>query len=42
MYAYLARYGNQSWKDIDEMPVNQGIMFFHAVETIIKKESGKD
>lgn len=40
VYAYMARYGRQSWKDIDDLPLNEGYYFFDAISEIIKKESG--
>ena len=39
IYAYIARYGRQSWKDIDDFKIEEGFMFFDAISSIISKES---
>ena len=42
IYAYLARYGKQSWRDIDELSIKDGFQFFDQLSNILKEESGKN
>ena len=40
LYAYISRYSSNTWKDIDDLDLQDGFLLFYSLSDIINAEFG--